>query len=44
MEFGGAGDGVVILVEDEASFSDGGVEIVDCVEMFIDERLIEERP
>ena len=44
MEFGGAGDDISILVEGAASFSDGRVEIVDGVEVFVNERLVDERP
>jgi hypothetical protein len=32
------------LVEGAASFSDGRVEIVDGVEVFVNERLVDERP
>jgi hypothetical protein len=44
MEFGGFGDGVLVIVQRAASLRDGGVEIVDAVEMFVDERLIDEWP
>lgn len=44
MEFGGFGDGVLVIVQRAASLRDGSVEIADAVEMFVDERLIDERP
>jgi hypothetical protein len=44
MEFGGAGDDVSVLVECAASFSNGRVEIVDGLEVFVNERLVDERP
>ena len=44
MEFGGFGDGVLVIVQRAASLGDGGVEIVDGLEMFVDQRLIDEGP
>jgi len=44
MEFGGFGDGFLVFVQRAASLGDGGVEIVDGLEMFVDQRLIDEGP
>jgi hypothetical protein len=47
MDFGhhsGAGEGHLILMEGAASLCDGGVEIVDRIEMFVDERLVDKWP
>ena len=44
MEVGVLGDQAAILMEMAASHADDGVEIVDCVEVFIGERFVDERP
>jgi hypothetical protein len=44
MEVGVLGNDVLVLVKIAASLADGNVEIIDGVEVFVDERLIDERP
>jgi len=44
MEFGGACDGILVSMQIAASRCDDGIEIVDCVEVFVDDRLVDERP
>ena len=44
MEFGGAGDDVSVLVEGAASLSESRVEIIGGLEVFVNERLVDERP
>lgn len=44
MEIGGLGDGALVLEKHTASLCDSGIQIVDCVEVFVDERLINQRP
>lgn len=44
MEVGVLGNAVLILVEVAASLADDSVEIIDGVEVFVDERLIDEGP
>lgn len=44
MEFGGGCDSVLIVMQIAASLGNGGIEIVDGVEVFVDKRLIYEGP
>lgn len=44
MEVGVRFDDVSMLVEETASSIDGSIEIVDCCEVGIDERLVDEGP
>src|SRR5450830_937869 len=44
MEVGVLGDHTAILMEMAASRADDDIEIVDCVEVFVGERFVDERP
>jgi len=44
MEVGVLGDHAAILMEMAASRADDDIEIVDCVEVFVGERFVDERP
>ena len=44
MEVGVVFDGAVILLERAAPRSNGAIEVIDGFEVFVDERLIDERP
>jgi len=44
MEFGGCRDGVAIAMQMAASACEGFIEILDSIEVFVDEGLIDERP
>jgi hypothetical protein len=44
MEVGVLGDHAAILIEMAASRADDDIEIVDCVEVFVGKRFVDERP
>src|SRR5450759_2804250 len=44
MEVGMLGDHAAILMEMAASRADDDIEIIDCVEVFVGERFVDERP
>lgn len=44
MEIGGVGDRRLVVVKGAASLCEGGVQVIDCLEVFVDERLVDQRP